>query len=298
MQHQVVSQQPTRPVSWHPNAYPDFNFVEQSTSFFNPATTMYEQPNFYSTATVNGLITPLSQPMMDEPQIQELITPLEGLTAAEMGQQYDGDASDYVYWGNQGMTKHYPIMDNMFPQSILQQPWHWNMQDLPTAPSSPSFLPIQGAVDASPLDLNTRTVPQKPSGDELVAMGLYDSPAEVQSSSLLFGGTGRKRSLKLEESFEPPPEADKGQKADEDEDGESDGELDENDETEEVNEEPAPFPAFSEQPHPVPGTNLMGQSFFFEAEPTEMSHQQAVYPQMMGSFSGGMMNQGTSYGWF
>lgn len=40
--------------------------------------------------------------------------------------------------------------------------------------------------------------------EELVGMGLYDSPAEVQSTSFLFGGisSGRK-ALKLEESFEP-----------------------------------------------------------------------------------------------
>lgn len=297
MQHQPVTQQPSRPVSWHPSAYPEFNFTQPSPPYFHSATT-YEPPISYSTATVNGLYTPLSQPILDEPQIQELITPLEGLTAAEMGQQYDPDAYGYPYW-HQGVDKQFPAMDNMFPQSMLQQPWHYPTQKLPTAPSSPSFLPIQGAIEASPLDLNTRSAPQKPSGDELVAMGLYDSPADVQSSSLLFGGSGRKRSLKLEESFEPPPESEKDQEGSDDEDGASDGEPDEDNQVETATaDSAAPFPEFAEQVQPGPVPNLLGQSFFFENEPVEMSQQHAVYAPIMSGFNGGLMNQGTSYGWF
>jgi len=58
--------------------------------------------------------------------------------------------------------------------------------------------------------------------DELVGMGLYDSPAQVQSANLLFSGPlpVRRKSLKLEESFEPVPQSD-----DEDEDAESEPEI-------------------------------------------------------------------------
>lgn len=288
MQQRVVNQQQSRPVSWHPNMYTDFNFTAPNPTFFMDTNDVYQQPNFYSTATVNGLYTPLCQPVVDEPQIQELITPLEGLTAEEMSQQYDGDALSYQYWMPQHMAKQqYPAMDYMFPQPVQQPSWMW--QDLPTAPSSPSFLPIQGAVEASPLDLNTRNLPQKFEGDELVAMGLYDSPAEVQTSSLLFGGSGRKRSLKLEESFEPPPESEK------DENEDDDGEAEEDDQTENERTDIAPFPEFQDQQN---AANMAGHSFFFETEPTPGSQQQAVYTSTSGGLNGGLLSQGMSYGWF
>jgi hypothetical protein len=299
---QPASQQSSRPVSWHPNvnvnAYPEFSFNGQVDFSYQDVSTTYQQPDFYNTATVNGLVTPMSQPVIDEPQIQELITPLEGLTAAEMGQQTNGNVYGYPYWTDGAIDKSYPTIDNMFAQPMMQQAWQWNTQNIPTAPASPSFLPTQGTAEASPLDLNTRISPQKSSGEELVAMGLYDSPAEVQSSSLLFGGSGRKRSLKLEESFEPPPEAEKEEKEDENEDseGEPDDELEQQDDADEV----VPFPEFPVHAQHMPNSNMAGQSFFFETDPSGGISQQPVYPQGPGGFSmnGDLLNQGMSYGWF
>lgn len=296
MQPRVMNQQHSRPMSWHPNMYTDFNFTNPNPTFYIDANEMYQQPTFYSTATVNGLYTPLSQPVVDEPQIQELITPLEGLTAEEMGQQYDGDAFNYQYWMPHEMVKQqHSAMDSMFPQPVQQPSWLWTTsvnQDLPTAPSSPAFLPIQGAIEASPLDLNTRNLPQKAEGEELVAMGLYDSPAEVQTSSLLFGGCGRKRSLKLEESFEPAPESEK------DDNEDHDGEAEDDDQTENEQTDTTSFPDYQDQQNAAQMSNMAGQSFFFEAEPAVSSQQQAVYTSTAGGLSGGLLSQGVGYGWF
>jgi hypothetical protein len=73
-----------------------------------------------------------------------------------------------------------------------------------TAPSSPDRLPVHN-VDFESLRLDTTDHGPKDKSQELVGMGLYDSPLEVQSSSLLFGGAraGWRKTLKLEESFEP-----------------------------------------------------------------------------------------------
>ena len=275
--------------------YTDFNFTASNPTYFVDANEMYQQPDLYSTATVNGLYTPLSQPVVDEPQIQELIPPLEGLSAEEMGQPYDSEAFTYQYWMPHHMAKQqHSAMDSMFPQPVQQPSWFWTTsvnQDLPTAPSSPSFLPIQGTVEASPLDLNTHHLPQKVEGEELVAMGLYDSPAEVQTSSLLFGGGGRKRSLKLEESFEPASESEKDE-------NDEDGAGEEDDETEE-HTNATPFPDFPDQQNTAQVSNMAGQSFFFESEPTVGSQQQqAVYTSTTSGLSGGLLSQGVGYGWF
>ena len=292
-QPNVVSQQQSRPVSWHPNTYSNLNFT-QNTSYFLDSNDAYHQPTFYSTATVNGLYTPLSQPVVDEPQIHELITPLEGLTADEIGHHYDEDAFDYQYWMPHDISKQQQqfSMDSTY-QAVQQPTWHWNFtfnQDLPTAPSSPTFLPIQGGMDASPLDLNTRNLPAKSDGEELVAMGLYDSPAEVQSSSLLFGGgRTRKRSLKLEESFEPQPESEQ------DETEDADGEDDESADADA--QDTTSLTHFTDEQAPQLNPSMAGQSFFFDTEHAVSSHQQAVYPSAMSGFSGGLLNQATGWGW-
>lgn len=253
-------------------------------------------PFMYGTTAANGLVTPMSYPLADEPQIQELITPLEELSAQEIGPHYPSTAYEYPYWMVPDMGKQQIYaMDHMFPQQqqILPSTWqfnpHLNTSDIPTAPTSPTFLPIQGGVDASPLSLDTHHPPGKPEGEELVGMGLYDSPADVQSSSLLFGGglygMGRKKSLKLEESFEPGPEtSDADEEAEEDEDDDND------------DEEPGPpeLPVYQEQPT-NPASSMAGQSFFFDSE-ADLSA--ASYPATMGYLpNGGYQMQYQGYGW-
>ena len=296
MQQQFALQQQSRPLSWHPKSYPDFNYATQGP----PADVLYNTyPQFmYGTTTANGLATPMSYAMPDEPQIQELISPLEDLSAQETGTYYGSVPYDYQYWTASGMGKEQVYaMDNMFPQQqqVIPQTWqfnpHYMTQDVPTAPSSPTFLPIQGTVDASPLSLDTQKLPSNVEGEELVGMGLYDSPADVQASNLLFGegtGMGRKRSLKLEDSFEPPPES-----SDAGEDDEADAEEEDYQADEDADDERS-LPIHQHQPS-QPVASMAGQSFFFDSEADANA---AAYASSMAF----VQNQGyqmpyPGYGW-
>ncbi|RMD41956.1 hypothetical protein DV735_g3183, partial [Chaetothyriales sp. CBS 134920] len=193
----------TRPLSWHPNSQMDLNFSNQE-YLMNMTYQPYFQPyTFHGTTLANGLVTPMSYPVLNEPQIQELITPLEELSAQEGAGYPTHSYNNYQNWAQPELPKdQMKMMDHMCPPTEPQPMWQWSHQnstlDPPTAPSSPDFLPIQGGFD-------TR---KEEEGEELVGMGLYDSPAEVQSSSLLFGGSfgaaPKPKSLKLAESFEPP----------------------------------------------------------------------------------------------
>jgi hypothetical protein len=222
----------SRPVSWHPTSMDDFYNIPYNTDSSAFA---------YSTTNVNGLITPLSHPIANEPQIQELITPLD---------EYPVDASNYMgnngfvdenAWMLQSQQKCYPYSFGLAYQANQLQPtWQLNQSQqlqsslsVQTAPSSPDCLPLQ--VDT--LSLDTADLDGKVHSEELVGMGLYDSPADVQSTSLLFGGISNatRKGLKLEESFVPEDREDE-----ELDDGEEDAEVEEDEEEEEEDEE-SPF---------------------------------------------------------
>lgn len=167
-------------------------------------------PTFdYSATNVNGLITPLSHPIANEPQIQELITPLDEYpldTSTYLGN--NGFVDDHA-WLLQSQQKCNPYSFNLpYQGNLLQPTWQLDQLQQPhsslnvqTAPSSPDCLPLQ--VDT--LSLDTADLDEKGPSEELVGMGLYDSPADVQSTSLLFGGASNttRKGLKLEESFVP-----------------------------------------------------------------------------------------------
>jgi hypothetical protein len=329
-------------MSWHPNTYTtNISPSMHDTSFYLDNGTVYQPSTFYDATTTSayGQYTPLTQPVLDEPQIHELITPLESLSAQEFNNHgFDMPAYiDQQYWLPQ---QNHATMDAMFPPNLNNnfnniptyhpQPYHpqqatFFSQDLPTAPSSPNFLPIQGGnidIEASPLDLNTKA-PEPPissksdanGGEELVAMGLYDSPADVQSSSLLFGSGGglglrgglleRRRSLKLEEAFEPPAESkeqDQGSQGDELESGEED------DEVEEPLSEPDDFETAGEGTYQVyQQNNLVGQSFLFAPDEKEAAtttvleqreHNSGIFYPNYVMAQQGLPMSGGGYGYF
>lgn len=161
----------------------------------------------FSTTNVNGLVTPLSHPIGNEPQIQELITPLDEYPFDASTYRDNNNFVDQHTWMLQSQQKVEPYVYSLpYQNDSLQSTWHLSQQAQPsqslqTAPSSPDCLPLQ--VDT--LRLDTTDLDGKSHSEELVGMGLYDSPADVQSTSLLFGGMSNlsRRGLKLEESFVP-----------------------------------------------------------------------------------------------
>ncbi|KIW33441.1 uncharacterized protein PV07_00293 [Cladophialophora immunda] len=215
-----------RPVSWHPNSFEALN------STFNPVANEQDLSTWdFSTAQVHGLVTPISYPSMNEPQIQEPFTPLDELPTRDPGFVFESEPYLESMWLNQGQVKPNSNSFPLYPEQPFSQPaWGFNQPvmapNVQTAPSSPNCLPLQN-FGLDTLSLGNSDSKSKDNSEELVGMGLYDSPAEVQSSSLLFGrsaGSVRK-GLKLEESFEPV------EQEDENEDGELDTEDAEEDES-------------------------------------------------------------------
>lgn len=160
------------------------------------------------TTYAHGLVTPSCDPVMDDRHMHDLIPTLNALTT------YD-DMHNGPH-----ITSNMPVIDwqssNLGPNVSLPYtadlsvtyPWPSNISttyDINTAPSSPAFLPFPDL--GQPLLTDGLDAG---GGEELVGMGLYDSPAEVQSSLIFGGDIARlgKKSLKLEESFEPQPASD------------------------------------------------------------------------------------------
>jgi hypothetical protein len=184
----------------------------------------------------------------------------------------------------------------------MQPSWHVNQMlmdpNVQTAPSSPDCLPLQN-IRLDTLSLGNIDTKSKDSSEELVAMGLYDSPAEVQSSSLLFGGfsgSGRK-GLKLEESFEPTE-----QDGDEEEEGEDEGEedVDQTDDTQqEIKQEEADqkwhIPAATQYDSQSIASHL---TYGLEPRPEPLASQYlATLRQMNSAYYPSDYTQDTGYGW-
>lgn len=193
----------------------------------------------FSTTQIHGLVTPTSYPAMDEPQIQELFTPLDELPSQDYNLAYASQSYNEQpqTWPGQGHTKDDSYSFPMFFQQPSVQPsWQHNqptsVPSVPTAPPSPDVFTMHN-VGLDHLSLNSKASDPKQDSEELVGMGLYDSPAEVQSSSVLFGNSsssGRK-GLKLEESFVPE------ERDDDDDDEEEGGEDEDGDLEEETDDE-------------------------------------------------------------
>lgn len=197
----------------------------------------------FATTNVNGLITPLSHPIANEPQIQELITPLDEYPLDASTYMGNNDFVDDHAWVLQSQQKCDPYSFNLaYQANSLQPTWQLNQSQqfqpslsVQTAPSSPDCLPLH--VDT--LSLDTADLDDKGHSEELVGMGLYDSPADVQSTSLLFGGISSttRKGLKLEESFVPEDREDE-----ELDDGEEEEDVEGEEEEEEEEETPFEVP--------------------------------------------------------
>lgn len=221
----------TRPLSWHPNFAIDY----QSYQSFDPQ--FFQQPYQTSANTVfaHGLVTPVPFTAMDESYLDCPAIPLDQMTGQDVSfvptdQRYTSfDPQDFEPHAVTYTPLSVPMMEAMDYQ-VQDMTWPLlptsTVANIATAPASPEFLAMpdmgHSLSDAQIEDTNDK--------EELIGMGLYDSPAQVQSASFLFSGSTpvRRKSLKLEESFQPAPpsdaDADADAEADDDEDADAEDE--------------------------------------------------------------------------
>jgi hypothetical protein len=243
--------------------------------------------NPFTTAEVNGLITPLTQPSSTGSCYQEGFKPLEEIQRQNLDTTYasfSGQTGHNLFWPSQhNLVPHYPV--NQAPSYQIS---HSAVQETPftytsapdmytgTAPPTPDLL-------ATPRIANVKGQDSLAAGqtdDEvLVGMGLYDAPSMPHPASLPGGqivlpyrGSAGK-GLKLEETFQP---------SNEDGSDEDDGSSD--DQAEEIDlNQPAPNAttyqkAILTDPMGAAAiTTLADQSFFFENDPDDDQFLQQTY---------------------
>ena len=177
--------------------------------FYSPSS------NFPTNTTfAHGLVTPSTYPV-SEPYIDCPSVLLDQMPEQDFSFVQNNYQSPYSYPYTHGEISPDYTSSGMIPyqatdSDIANMAWPplplSMMPNLATAPTSPDFLPMPDLGQS----FNVTQIAEAVDKDELVGMGLYDSPAQVQSESLLFSGPSpaRRKSLKLEESFEPAPESD------------------------------------------------------------------------------------------
>ena len=158
-----------------------------------------------------------------------------------------------------------------------------------TGPSTPEFLPIQN-FDDEPAPLDPAINTEEP-GDELVGMGLYNSPGMFDTSKQGVSGQG----LKLEETFTPSSdhEGDKSAGVDHNDDDNGD---DDDDDDNEVDGLELPL---KDDVEPIkqpmkPSGNLLHKSFFFDDDELD-PHAVADTQPFIGFGDQSCMTYG--YGW-
>ncbi|KAL9622154.1 MAG: hypothetical protein Q9160_003497 [Pyrenula sp. 1 TL-2023] len=231
----------------------------------------------YTTAEINGLVTPLTYPYPDESLHQGETFPF-----LDEGLNYSGsvDAEAFPSYANSVQTS----------GSFSSDPYHLNAyntvysmtaggvdyvtspppRNQATAPPTPDFLPIQNFAKSPSLDRSQPepvgfregddsnslfTSTSVVAGSELVGVGLYDLPLP----------TDRPKCLQLEQTFVPEEPSDETEEVDgngDTEDDDSDAEKDSQHDSDSRD---------AEQAHPSQErpSNLLNHTFFFETEGDE-----------------------------
>lgn len=242
----------------------------------------------FTTAEVNGLITPLTQPSSGGSCYNEGFTPLEEMPIQNLDNTYSfpRQAGPHAFWLPQHNVA--PICPKQHPpmyRDAYATDYGMPFTCAPgldmytgTAPPTPDLLAMsnEAVVEGG----NSLAAPQ--SDDEvLVGMGLYDGPSPPSSSALFGnqialphrGSTGK--GLKLEETFQPSNE-----EVSEDEDESNYDEDEGSGAIQPLVEGPD---ARKSQPSPPAAdlaiTSLADQSFFFEDDPDEDRLLQQAYDQ-------------------
>lgn len=199
-----------RPVSWHPDFAGGFSaqqpiFQHSEPQPWNAST---------NTAVAYGLFTPVPAPTMVESYLDCPNGPLNQMADQNMNllhydhqyfntyNEYDQNINSYTPLSTSGVdTTSHQSRDMTWPMLPAT-----GCTNFPTAPSSPAYLPIPELGRS----LAETRFEEESSTEELVGLGLYDSPDQVRSANLLFNGSSpvQRKGLKLEESFEPTPEVD------------------------------------------------------------------------------------------
>ena len=203
-----------RPTSWHSASYSVPTIMSDGK---DASLESYANHNVqYTSREVNGLFTPLSMPRVDEPHIFSMDTPLNEMAAFDLN-SYDpillhADIGGRDYLSSHQYPTEQPVTQCSMPGAT--EPEYYDMYNqfqntkIQTAPSSPNFLPIQFNAPASQA-YTMFSGNENLQGEELVGMGLYDLPSDLQTSAWDASPVFRHRGsigkgLKLEDSFVPP----------------------------------------------------------------------------------------------
>lgn len=263
----------TRPVSWHPSSSNYFNsspaneLSSQNGGYdFPDQTSAYPSPaSGYASNSALAYLSALAQRKRETFPL----APLDNDTSMETSPFPDYHESTAPMSSFSGMTS-----------APSQQTW-----SSISAPTSHPRIQSESSEEGDGDCMDAES--PKESGNVLVGMGLYDPP---NYESMLTSGLGK--GLKLEETWQPPPEIEK----EEDDDDDSSDE-------ESIEEAPEPSKEAEEADdqqcwtlnaaaQAVPASDLSGQSFLLEDEETytnEWWYQQLKRPTARDA--------GLGYGW-
>lgn len=241
-------QRKSRPMSWHPSSrhagYPHHMTTYYSSWMENKQ----QQPaEAFSTASVYGLVTPVSHVNPADSISGLYFSPLDGNYGTPISQAFTTSETtnmmpmDSFSWpantlSNQCLPSHlseYWMQDPLSTDGPLptSQIADLGQESIPspdelTAPPTPDVFPSQHFETNSELrpEVPAKSVSQ---GDELIGMGLYDEPETISMENSLLGGTNAYqeitgKGLKLEETFSPAPDKDEDEEEEEEDEEEKD----------------------------------------------------------------------------
>lgn len=285
----AIRERRSRPISWHPASA---RYMGYSTPYFQaPASqnpTAMEMPSQHPNTVPYGDDNLFSYPMQDLPIPNDSFAPFTvfqepapmpqpgfmPMDASQLDPGWDIPASTMSTmpppmpecWAFDMMS-----MNNSIPSADIASSSYESVPSSGglTGPSTPEFLPIQ-KFDEEPTLADASLHNQGPE-NELVGMGLYNSPGMLETSRQGVSGKG----LKLEETFTPSSDNEEDKDAD---DGDDEGQDD---------VEPIKQPV-------KPPVNLLHKSFFFDDDDLEQ-HAVADAQPFIGFGDQSCMSYG--YGW-
>ena len=234
-------------------------------------------------------------PSIDEPQIHDLITPLDEDPANMFGQSYPYWSFPIPphshFWPQElkPVEQHAPTHDNLYQQ--------FQTTNINTAPASPTFLPIQTYSSNG----DDKAINAMVDGEVLVGVGLYDKPESVRASCQLSSSFDRRGSLgkglRLEDALEPPliineDDDELETNADDEEEGEE-----EEEEEEECDEEEQTADLDLSQTINLnkPNPNLSGHSFYYDQGQTYSSAPQHLTYSQASPFDTRLIQTNAQY---